>query len=40
MVKEHQEEYQSQYQAICSIATKIDCTGETFGIWLCQAERD
>ena len=40
MLLEHQEEYQSQWQAICSIAGKIGCTGETLRSWLRQAERD
>ncbi|MBU1275475.1 MAG: hypothetical protein KJ720_08870 [Proteobacteria bacterium] len=37
---EHQDEYQSWWQAICSIAAKIGCTGETLRSWLHQAERD
>ena len=37
---EHQDEYPSQWQAICSIAAKIGCTGETLRSWLRQAERD
>ncbi len=40
MVLEHQNEYPSQWQAICSIAVKIGCTGETLRSWLRQAERD
>ena len=40
MLLEHQDEYSSQWQAICSIASKIDCTGETLRSWLHQAERD
>lgn len=40
MLLEHQDEYSSQWQAICSIASKIGCTGETLRIWLHQAERD
>jgi len=40
MLLEHQDEYQSQWQAICSIAAKIGCTGETLRSWLRQAERD
>ncbi len=40
MLLEHQDEYPSQWQAICSIAAKIGCTGETLRSWLHQAERD
>jgi len=40
MLLEHQDEYPSQWQAICSIAAKIGCTGETLRSWLRQAERD
>ncbi|BEQ15850.1 transposase [Desulfoferula mesophila] len=40
MLLEHQDEYSSQWQAICSIASKIGCTGETLRSWLHQAERD
>lgn len=40
MVLEHQDEYGSQWQTICSIAAKIGCTGETLRSWLRQAERD
>lgn len=39
MLLEHQDEYPSQWQAICSIAAKIGCTGETLRSWLHQAER-
>ncbi|MCF8066815.1 MAG: IS3 family transposase, partial [Desulfarculaceae bacterium] len=34
MLLEHQDEYPSQWQAICSIAAKIGCTGETLRSWL------
>ena len=37
---EHQDEYGSQWQAICSIAAKIGCTGETLRSWVRQVERD
>jgi len=40
MLLEHQDEYSSQWQAICSIAAKIGCTGETLRSWLHRAERD
>ena len=40
MLLERQDEYPSQWQAICSIAAKIGCTGETLRSWLHQAERD
>jgi len=40
MVLEHQSDYRSQWAAICSIASKIGCTGETLRKWVRQAERD
>jgi len=40
MVVEHQGEHASQWGAICSIATKIGCSGETLRGWVRQAERD
>ena len=40
MVLEHQSDYPSQWVAICSIASKIGCAGETLRKWLRQAERD
>jgi len=40
MVREHQDEHESQWAAICSIATKIGCTAETLRSWVRQAERD
>ena len=40
MVREHQGEHESQWAAICSIATKIGCTAETLRRWVRQAERD
>jgi transposase len=40
MVFEHQAEYESQWAAINSIASKIGCTAETLRKWVRQAERD
>ncbi len=40
MVFEHEGEYESQWPAIRSIATKIGCTSETLRHWVRQAERD
>jgi transposase-like protein len=40
MVREHRGEHESQWAAICSIATKIGCTAETLRRWVRQAERD
>jgi transposase len=40
MVLEHQDEYDSQWGAIQSIAQKIGCVGETLRSWVRQAERD
>jgi transposase len=40
MVVEHESQYDSQWAAIRSIATKIGCTGETLRSWLRQNERD
>ena len=40
MVTEHQGEHASQWAAICSIAAKIGCSGETLRAWVRQAERD
>jgi transposase-like protein len=40
MVLEHQEEHESQWAAIGSIAAKIGCTAETLRKWVRQAERD
>ncbi|MBU1228247.1 MAG: transposase [Actinobacteria bacterium] len=40
MVFEHQDEHESQWAAIVSIATKIGCTAETLRKWVRQAERD
>ena len=40
MVFEHQREYDSQWAAMASIASKIGCTAETLRKWVRQAERD
>ena len=40
MVWEHQQEYDSEWAAIGSIAAKIGCTAETLRKWVRQAERD
>jgi transposase-like protein len=40
MVLEHEGEHESQWAAICSIAEKIGCSGETLRKWVVQAERD
>jgi len=40
LVLEHEEEYDSQWAAIGSIAEKIGCTAETLRKWVRQAERD
>jgi transposase len=40
LVFEHQQEHESQWAAIGSIAVKIGCTAETLRKWVRQAERD
>ncbi|QKA57719.1 IS3 family transposase [Escherichia coli O157:H7] len=40
MALESQDEYDSQWAAICSIAPKIGCTPETLRVWVRQHERD
>jgi transposase len=40
LVFEHQDEHESQWAAIGSIAVKIGCTAETLRKWVRQAERD
>ena len=40
MVFEHQAEYDSQWAAMGSIASKIGCTAETLRKWVRRAERD
>lgn len=39
LVFEHQGEHESQWAAICSIASKIGCTAETLRKWVRQTER-
>ena len=40
LVREHQAEYETQWGAITSIASKIGCAAETLRLWVRQAERD
>jgi transposase len=40
MVLEHQKDYESQWAAIASIASKIGCTTETLRKWVRRVERD
>ena len=40
LVVEDTVEYSSQWAAICSIAAKVGCTGETLRRWILQAQRD
>ena len=40
MVFEHQDEYPSQWKAICSIADKLDVNRETLRLWVRRAETD
>ena len=40
MVREHAGEYSSQWEAICSIAAKIGCSGETLRKWIRRGEQD
>ena len=40
MVLEHQDEHDSQWAAIVSIAEKIGCAAETLRHWVRHAERD
>ncbi len=40
LVIESQAAHDSQWAAICSVASKIGCTAETLRKWLRQAERD
>ena len=40
MVFEHQDEYESQWAAMASIAEKIGCTTESLRKWVRQSERD
>lgn len=40
LIVEHQSERATQWGAICSVAGKIGCSGETLRKWVRQAERD
>ena len=40
LVREHQREYGSQYEAICSVAEKIGCHPETLRGWVRRSEVD
>ena len=40
MVFEHRGEYDSEWEAICSIAKKIGCTSETLRNWVRRTEVD
>jgi transposase len=40
MVTEHRGEYGSEWETICSIASKIGCTSETLRRWIRRAARD
>ncbi|MCT6795055.1 hypothetical protein KJY74_24795 [Klebsiella pneumoniae subsp. pneumoniae] len=40
MVQENQNEYDSHWTALSSIAPKIGCMPETLRVWLRQHERD
>ena len=40
LVFEHEDQHDSQWAAIRSVAAKIGCTSETLRHWVRQAERD
>jgi transposase len=40
MVLDHQNEYRSQWEAICSVAEKLGPRPETVRLWVRRAERD
>jgi transposase len=40
LVQDHQSDYNSEWDAISSIAEKIGCTAETLRRWIRQSERD
>ena len=40
LVREHQREYETQWAAITSIASKIGCAAEPLRLWVRRAERD
>lgn len=40
LVREHQSDYETQWAAITSIASKIGCAAETLRLWVRRTERD
>lgn len=40
MVLDHEDEYESQWEAICSVAEKLGPTAETVRLWVRRAETD
>ena len=40
LVLDHQGEYASQWEAVCSVADKLGSTAETVRLWVRQAETD
>jgi len=40
LVQEHRADYDTQWEAITSIASKIGCASETLRQWVRRAERD
>ena len=40
LVSDHEDEYETQWKAIVSIADKIGCSSETLGNWVRRAERN
>ena len=40
LVLEHQDEHESQWAAIVSVAAKVGCTSETLRIWVRRSEVD
>ena len=40
MVLDHEDEYASQWEAICSVADKLGPTAETVRLWVRRAETD
>jgi transposase-like protein len=40
LVYEHEDKYESQWAAMCSISSKIGCTAETLRKWVRQLEID
>lgn len=39
MVLEHEMEYASRWAAVCSVAAKVGCTGQTLNEWVKKAGR-